>query len=92
MDAKKPHAAGWLIAATLCSFMPVAPSVFVYSQWQDINEFTFMVTMIPAVIALLLWGVAFTLWGIWAFQFMRVQKFKKEASASHQREQARYSE
>ncbi len=41
---KKPHTAGWLTGAIIFSILPVAPAVFVYSQWQDINEFTFMVT------------------------------------------------
>ena len=73
--AKKPHTAGWLIGAIVFSFPPIVPAAFVYSEWEEINEFTFMVTMIPALVALCLAALALGLWAVWIVQVIRSRLF-----------------
>lgn len=74
---KKPHTVAWLVAAIICSIPPMALAAFVYSEWRDVNEFTLMVTMIPALLALLLGLAALVLWLVWVFQFIRSYKYTK---------------
>ena len=76
VEPKKPNHALWLIAACVSTLLALVPSIFVYSQWQNINEFTLLVTMIPALIALLLWGLALSLWVVWSVQLVRLRKFR----------------
>ena len=79
----KPHTVGWLVAAIICSIPPMALAAFVYSEWRDVNEFTLMVTMIPALLALLLGFAALILWMAWIFQIIRSRKYTKHFVTLH---------
>jgi hypothetical protein len=84
MIGKKPHTTGWLVGAAVCSLLAVLPAMFVYSEWQDVNEFTLMVTMIPALIALLSGGLALLFWTVWIYQLVRARKFEKHQQVLEQ--------
>ncbi len=77
MPTRKPHTVGWLVGAIICSLLPVPLALFVYKEWQQINEFTMMVTMIPALLVLLLSCAAVILWLVWILQFVRSRKFQQ---------------
>ncbi len=72
---RKPHTTGWLIAAIIFSIPSVLLTAYVYSEFQNINEFTILAMMLPTLILLLLGSGTLVLWVIWIFQSVRARKF-----------------
>jgi hypothetical protein len=90
----KPHTTGWLVGAIVFTLLALAPAAFVVLEWQEINEFTILVTLIPALLAVLLGFAALALWLVWILQWIRSRKYLehlliiRQISLDRQREQA----
>ncbi|MCW1924122.1 hypothetical protein OKA05_16260 [Luteolibacter arcticus] len=48
--------------ATICSLIAGASAAFIYVQWREINEFTFMITFLPLLTVIALAPLSVVLW------------------------------
>ena len=82
------------MGAIVFTLLALAPAAFVVLEWQEINEFTILVTLIPALLAVLLGFAALALWLVWILQWIRSRKYLehlliiRQISLDRQREQA----